>query len=59
MAHFRRVLSGDTPLDRDTRDGIKDMLLYMEEHLLTMWQIVEDEEAHELLTRQADDKIRP
>ena len=60
FTYFRRRLRQGGEMRADERQGLIDLLDATEEHLVTMWQLVEMTEKvqHARMTRIAADKIR-
>ena len=63
FTHLRRLLKASevTVLEGDEKQALLDFLEYTEEHLVRMWEWVEECEKEETqwLTKQAAERIRP
>lgn len=58
FTHHRRLLVQGGELSQDARQGLIDLLDYMEDHLVTLWPVVDAIEAHGRMTRRASVKVR-
>lgn len=57
FAYYRRLLKAQGELTSDARQGLIDIIDFTEDHMMAMWEIIDEGERHERMTQRASDKI--
>lgn len=58
FTYFRSLVLSERPWSADDRQGMVDLLNVSEQHMIVMWETLDEVREHERMTRSAMQKVR-